>query len=97
MLFNTLKQGDEMKNCTIGIWLFTFLGFLVWFYFASNPSSVDQWWTVTTPLHLEVQNGDIQVIRPLYVISPLKVLVGIVVFVLFGAVLSFFLNKSSLK
>lgn len=81
-----------MKERTIGIWLFTFLVFLVWLYFAANSSSIDKWWTVTTPLVTQIQGDGIQVISPIHVISPLKVLAGIVVFVLVGSFVSLFLS-----
>ncbi|WP_096185746.1 hypothetical protein [Evansella halocellulosilytica] len=81
-------------NRLVGVCLFTFLGFLVWFYFAANHSTVDDWWTVKTIGEITSNNQSIKVISPVYfAISPIKVLIGLAIFILLGALLYFIVMK----
>jgi len=62
------------------VWLFTFLGFLLWLYIAANHSTVDDWWTVKTINKFTSENKDITPISPRHFISSIKVLIGSAIF-----------------
>lgn len=82
-------------NRQIGLCLFTYLCFLLWFYLAANHSTIDDWWTVKTINESTSKNQDIiQVMTPAYfAISPIKVLIGLSVFIILGTLLSFIVKK----
>ncbi|MHA6252245.1 hypothetical protein [Oceanobacillus sp. CAU 1775] len=89
------KRKCEITNRLIGVCLFTFLGFLLWLYLASNHSTVDDWWTVKKTTKITSINQDItMVITPEHhVVSPMRVLIGLSVFILLGFLLSFIVKE----
>ncbi|MDN4608765.1 hypothetical protein [Sporosarcina highlanderae] len=80
-------------NRIVGVWLFTYLSFLLWIYLAANHSTVDDWWTVKTINEITSKEDDITSIRPIHFTSPIKVLIGSMVFLLIGILLSFIAVK----
>ncbi|MED4018836.1 hypothetical protein [Sutcliffiella cohnii] len=76
-------------NRQIALCLFTYLGFLLWLYLAANHSTIEDWWTVKTINESTSKNQDIiQVITPAYfAISPIKMLIGLSVFIILGTML----------
>lgn len=85
-------RGDFMTRI-VGIWLFTFLVFLLWLYLAANHSTAGDWWTVKTSNKITVKDKDITPISKSHFISRIKVLIGSVVFLSFGTFLSFLVRK----
>lgn len=87
-----------MNQKKIGVWLFTFLSFLLWLYLAANHSNVDDWWTVKSTSEITLKNKDLSVISPIHFrISPIKVFIGLAVFILLGTVLSSVVVKRERK
>lgn len=80
-------------NRVIIVGLFTFLSFLLWLYLATDHTAADNWWSVVTINEITSENEGITAIIPTYSVSLLKVFSGLVVFILFGTLLSFIVRK----
>lgn len=72
--------GGVSLNRKIGVFLFTFFGFLTWLFLAIYFSTEDDWWTVLT---VEQTSSDTFVGS----VSLLRILVGFAVFLIGGVLL----------
>lgn len=79
----------------MGVFLFTFFGFLIWLYLASNHSTPDDWWTVKYIKETHSEDNDIKMIPHHFSTSPIKVLIGSGFFILLGILLSIFVRKET--
>ncbi|GAA0466273.1 hypothetical protein [Alkalibacillus silvisoli] len=74
--------------------LFTMFSFLIWLYVSANHSTIDDWWTVKSIREITLENEDITIISPPnFTISPIKVLSGLVIFIILGIMLSLLVMK----
>ncbi|MEH7886961.1 hypothetical protein V7654_21910 [Bacillus sp. JJ1609] len=67
-------------NRKIGVFLFTFLSFLTWLFFAIYFSTEEDWWTVIKVEQIsdDTFQGNVSLIR---------VLAGLIIFLLIGVIL----------
>jgi hypothetical protein len=84
-------------NRLVGVFLFTLFGFLLWLYLASNHSTPDDWWTVKYISEIHTEDNDIKIIPHHFSISPIKVFISSVAFILLGTLLSIIFIKRKLN
>lgn len=80
-------------NRLVGVFLFTLFSYLLWLYLASNHSTSDDWWTVKYIKEIHKEDSDIKMNPPNFSTSPIKILIGSVIFILLGTLLSIFVRK----
>ncbi|MFJ9462233.1 hypothetical protein [Viridibacillus arvi] len=73
-------------NRKVGIFSFTFLGFLIWLYLAIYESSIDNWWTVNEMKQTSLDTTQISV-------SIVKVLIGTAIFTSSGFIIYLSISK----
>lgn len=74
-------------NRKVGLFLLVFFCYLIWLYLAIYESSIHDWWTVK---EIKQRTEDTLEIG----VSNVKFIVGTVIFMLGGAVLSLLIRKS---
>lgn len=70
----------------LGVFLFTFIGYLIWLYFAIYESSIDNWWTVNEIKEATKDTVGIGV-------SIVKVLVGTFIFTFSSFIIYLLIRK----